>query len=110
VIIRFAKEGGLAYIPALAAPVTIDTGALEPEQAQALEKLMREAAFFELPETVGRVSPGAADYQTYTITAESGGRSHTVRVVGLDQEPAVAELVRALDKQAKAIRRGAPRA
>jgi hypothetical protein len=108
--IHFAKEGGLAYIPALAAPVTIDTGALEPEKANTLESMVRQAAFFELPESVGGIRPEGADYQTYTITVEDGGRTHTVRVTDMDRNPHVAELVRALNREARQVRRGPQKA
>ncbi|MBM3521026.1 MAG: hypothetical protein FJX63_09740, partial [Alphaproteobacteria bacterium] len=90
--IVYTKEGGLAYIPALAAPVTIDTGALEAEDAKAVESTVREAAFFELPARIGSPRPGAADYQTYTISVEDGGRKHTVQVTDLGERPEMAKL------------------
>jgi hypothetical protein len=104
--IQYAKEGGMAYIPALARPVTIDTETLSPEQAQALEELVRKAAFFDLPQNIGKLRRGAADYQTYTITVAEGGRSHSIRVTDLGERPDVAALVQALEKEAKEIRRG----
>jgi hypothetical protein len=106
--IEYAKQGGIAYIPALAAPVTIDTDTLPPEQARDLEQLVKGAAFFTLPENVGALRSGAADYQTYTITIHDQGRSHTIRVTDLGERPEVAGLVRALQKHAKEIKRGTP--
>ena len=100
--IQYAKEGGLAFIPALAAPVTIDTGSLAPEEGKALEELVEQAAFFSLPADIGAPRPGAADYQTYTITIDDvKGRSHTVRITDLTGHPEVANLLRWLRKHAK---------
>ena len=103
--IEYAKEGGLAFIPALAAPVTIDTSSLPPEQGKAIEELVRQAAFFNLPSDPGPPPAGAADYQTYTITVHDEGRSHTIRVTDLGERPELANLIRALQKSAKEILR-----
>ena len=103
--IEFAREGGIAYIPALAAPVTIDTATLAPEQARALEALVEHASFFTLPEQVGERPRGAADMYTYTITVHDQGRSHTIHVADAGELPGVAALVRACQQQAKEIKR-----
>lgn len=95
-------------MPGLAALVAIDTAALPPDVATALEELVNQADFFSAPATVGRVSRGAADQQTYTITIRDAHRSHTVRVVDLAARPEIAALVRALQRQVKELRRGKP--
>jgi hypothetical protein len=103
--IEYGREGGLAYIPALAAPVVIETSALGPEEGRALEELVRKAAFFDLPSEVGAPRSGAADYYTYTVSIDDQGRSNRVRIVDVSDRPEVADLVRALQKVAKEMRR-----
>ncbi|MCW5981237.1 MAG: hypothetical protein KIT09_24350 [Bryobacteraceae bacterium] len=102
--IEYRKEGGIAHLPGLAKPLTIDTAELTPEQAAELERLVEQSAFFSLPATVGRLKRGAADYQEYHIQVTEGDRSHAVQVV----DPAGAEAVAALidfldDRQREAI-------
>jgi hypothetical protein len=106
--IQFAVDGGIAYMPVLAAPVTIDTAALAPEQATAVEQLVDRARFFTLPPRIGQLSRGAADHQTYTLSIEDGGRSHTVHITDLAAHPELAALVRALQRQVKGLRRVNP--
>ena len=103
--IEYEVDGGMAYMPGLAAPVTIDTATLALELARALEELVEQADFFSAPATIGSVARGAADQQTYTITIRAGKRSHTVKVVDLSARPEVAALVRALQQQVKEQRR-----
>jgi hypothetical protein len=103
--IKYSAEGGFAYIPALSAPVTIDTDKIAPEQAVDLEQLVKQAAFFSLPGDLSTPRGGAADYQIHTITIHDQGRSHTVRVTDFDKRPEVIVLLRALQKQATEIRR-----
>ena len=77
--IQFKTEGGIAYLPGLSAPVTIDTAELPEPEAGELMRLVEEARFFDQPSIVGPPARGAADYRTYTVTIEDGGRHHTVR-------------------------------
>jgi hypothetical protein len=98
----------MAYMPGLAAPVAIDTATLAPELASALEELVRQADFFSAPATVGTVSRGAADHQTYRITIHDHHRSHTIKVVDLAARPEVAALVQGLQRHVKELRRGKP--
>lgn len=106
--IELEVDGGIAYTPGLAAPVAIDTATLAPELARMLEELVEQADFFSAPATLGSLSRGAADHQTYTITIRDERRSHTVKIVDLAARPEVGALVRALQRQAKELRRASP--
>jgi hypothetical protein len=77
-VIRFESEGGFGYFPGLSRPLRIDTSKLAPEEARRLEGLVDRAEFFDQPSRLGAPQPGAADYRSYTITVEDGGRTHTV--------------------------------
>ena len=77
--IQFKTEGGIAYLPGLSAPVTIDTAELPEPEAGELMRLVEEARFFDQPPTAAAPTRGAADYRTYTVTVEDGRRRHTVR-------------------------------
>ncbi len=90
--IQFKTEGGIAHLPGLSEPVTIDTDDLPEEQANELERLIEAADFFELPAT-SSPPPGAADYQQYTISVTTPGRSHEARLMGPIENPRVRELV-----------------
>ena len=76
--VEFKVEGGVAFFPGLAKPLTIDTGELAEEESAELVRLVQAAHFFDLPAIASVPSPGAADYRQYTITVEDKGRHHTV--------------------------------
>jgi hypothetical protein len=99
--IQFKTEGGIAHLPGLSKPVTIDTDELPVEEAKELERLIEAARFFELPAT-SAPPRGAADYQLYTITVTTPDRSHTVRLAEPIEDPRVRELVNHL--RAKALK------
>ena len=90
--IQFKTEGGIAHLPGLSEPVTIDTHELPAEQANELERLIEVAEFFELPAT-STPPPGAADYQQYTISVTTPNRSHEARLTDPIENPRVRELV-----------------
>ncbi len=90
--IQFKTEGGIAHLPGLSEPVTIDTDELPAEGAKELERLIEAANFFELPST-SDPAPGAADYQQYTISVTTPSRSHEVRLTDPIENPRVQELV-----------------
>ena len=99
--ISFKTEGGLAHLPGLSKPTTIDTDELSPKEANELERLIEAAGFFELPTTYAPPGRGA-DYQQYTITVTIPDRSHTVRLTEPIEDPRVRELVNHL--RAKVIK------
>jgi hypothetical protein len=90
--IRFKMEGGIAPLPGLSEPVTIDTEELPVVQANELERLIERADFFELPAT-STPPAGAADYQQYTISVTTPSGSHEVRLTDPIENPQVRELV-----------------
>lgn len=109
--IEFTESGGLAYLPGLNKPVTIDVDCLDAGEAEQLRRSIEAARFFELPAAIGATTRGAADYQHYTLTVEDGGRRHTVRILVPVEDPALQDLVRTVRKYVKAARaagRGTP--
>ena len=94
--IRFKTEGGIAYLPGLSRPVTIDTDKLPVEEAKELERLIEAAGFFELPSISVPPPRGAADYQQYTVSVTAPGRDHTVRLTDPIEDPNVRTLVNRL--------------
>src|SRR6185295_15901532 len=74
--IEFKTEGGMAYFPGLSKPVVIDSDDLPEKEAKELRRQVAEAHFFSLPTRTGELLPGAADYQTYTITVKDGKKRH----------------------------------
>ncbi len=93
--VRFQVSGGIGFFPGLAAPRTIDVDALPEADRNALKALIDAAGFFSLPHRVA-APRGAADYQTYQITVEDGGRRHTVAVSDPVSNPALQKLIDAL--------------
>jgi hypothetical protein len=90
--VRFRVTGGIAAFPGLAAPRTIDVAALAADVRGSLERSIEAAHFFELPARLPP-TPGAADYHTYEITVEDGGRQHTVVVSDPVTDPALRALI-----------------
>jgi hypothetical protein len=90
--ITFRKQGGIAYLPGLSRPVTIDTASLGPKDAEELHSLVEQAKFFELPSTSPAASPGA-DRQHYSITVEDGVRSHSLQVADPIADECLARLI-----------------
>jgi hypothetical protein len=103
--IQFKTEGGLAYLPGLSTPLTIESSTLSAAEAQTLERLVEAARFLDLPAQVGTTPRGAADMRHYTLTVEESGRSHTVRVVEPVINPDLQRLLEYLQAQVKAQRR-----
>jgi hypothetical protein len=105
-----ATEGGLACFPGLMRPVTVDAGDLAPADAARLEALVEAARFFEQPARSGQAAPrGAADLQQHEVTIERDGCRHTVTVAEPILDPALCELVRFLQRQARAALRARAR-
>ena len=74
--IMFEKEGGILGIKT---SVMIDTEKLTSDEAAKLKQRIDDANFFNQPAIVGMSPRGAADYYTYTIRIENGGRRHTIQ-------------------------------
>lgn len=92
IFIEFKSEGGIAFIPRLNQPATVDSNNLSHEQVDELRRLIEEAKFFELPGNIVAPSSGAADYQKYTIIIEEDGHRHRVEYTDLVDNPALKKL------------------
>lgn len=95
--LKLEKSGGFAYIPALARSVAIDTATCTEEVARHLESLVQGARFFDLPEHTA-AAPGAADYQSYTLTVDDGHHSKAVTVVDPVNHPGLQALIEELER------------
>ena len=93
----FQVSGGIAALPGLTAPRIIDVDKLEPDERTAVERLVQDAHFFDLPPRLP-APQGSADCQSYEIAIEDGQRQHTVVVSDPVAAPAVQALVAQLRK------------
>jgi hypothetical protein len=102
--IQFKSEGGFAYFPGLAKPVTIDSDELPEEEIGELQQLLSTTRFFELPQNVGKLTPQAADCKRYKVTVENQDRSHTVQMTDMIDDPDLQKLLAFLKGKAKQAR------
>jgi len=77
--------------------VRVDTTQLEASAARSLELLVHNSQFFDQPERGVAPPAGAADFQTYTLTVREGTRCHQIEVTEPITDPAIAELILALE-------------
>lgn len=103
--VTFEMEGGVAYFPGLNKPTVVDSDHLPSDKQARLLELVQQSDFFDLPGTIGRRPPGAADLQSYVITVSQGARKHTVRVIEGGQAPDLQMLIDFLRKEASAQRK-----
>jgi len=96
VCIRFKVEGGLAYFPGLASPMTLEVEELPPQEAKAVKALVRASHFFQQP---SQEAPRGADLQTYVLTVEDAGQSHTVMLCDPISDPELRALVEYLQSK-----------
>jgi hypothetical protein len=75
----------------------IGTDDLTAEEANELERLIDVAGFFGLPAT-SAPSPGAADYQWYTISVTTPDRSHEAQLTDPIENPHARGLVNHLNR------------
>jgi hypothetical protein len=73
--IRFQRTGGFA---GTRLELDLDSSTLPPDEARKLEKLLKDARFFDLPEHL-RAERSGADRFEYRVTIESAERSHTIQ-------------------------------
>ena len=84
-------------------PVTIDVGRLAPAERLALERLVRNARFFDLPSTVP--APRGPESRSCRIRIQDRGREHTVHVSYSVMGPKLQKLIDCLiDIEAAAMR------
>ena len=84
-------------------PVTIDVGRLAPPERQAMERMVRNARFFELPSTVP--APRGPESRSCRIRIQDGGREHTVHVSYSVMGPKLQKLIdHLIEMEAAAMR------
>ena len=98
--INFERSGGFAGITLAA---TIDTATLPADQTSALQRLIDDAHFFNLPAKIP-APPQAADQFQYHVTIEAAGKRHTVDVGEGSASPALQELLQELTSLARSAR------
>ena len=96
--LTFEREGGLAALPGLARPITIDTSALSSEEAAHWDRLVSDADAWSLPASAAQAK---ADGRTYHLTLEDGARSAKLTLCD-PLPPMVRPLVRALEARLRA--------
>jgi len=79
--------------------VTIDLDDLPEEQAEALDEMLDEADFFELPADLTK--PAIPDAFTYNITVFSDNEQHSVRVSDATAPDNLRPLLEELSNQAR---------
>ena len=83
--IQVERDGGFAYFPGLSGPTTVDTDALPPDEAAALEAAVEGTDFSAEAALAAVPAPGSADHRTVTITVEEQGGSRSVSRLGADR-------------------------
>jgi hypothetical protein len=96
--ITYRREGGLAYLPALSRPLTLDSAALPTERAARLEELVTAADVFGRAEAAPPPA-GAADIYHYTIQVQQGRRRRTLRFTDPIADADLQALVDYLERQ-----------
>jgi emfourin len=89
--VRFENNQGLVLLSPVTPAVTIDAGALAEGERRALEQLVRDARFFDLPARVP-AARGVPSHR-WDITIEESGRQHSISVSDPVQGPALRRLV-----------------
>lgn len=107
--IELKREGGIAFLPGLNRPRTFELRDLSPAQAEAINRSVHAASFFQQPAVVGAAAKGAADQTRYTLTVEEGGRRHTVQLLEPVQDPHLHALLELLKQAERDLRREAAR-
>jgi hypothetical protein len=91
VVVEFQSDEGFAWLSRERSPVTIDGAALGDTDRRALERLVRNARFFELPERLPPSRGGGG--RVCRITIEHLGRRHSVRADEPVHGPALRKLI-----------------
>jgi hypothetical protein len=91
--IQIQRDGGFGYFPGLAMPVTVDTATLPPDEAELLERLVRQADIARLGASVAAPPVGAADIRSYTVTVDDGVLSESVTVTEPVADAALQSLI-----------------
>lgn len=81
----------------------IDSANLNPEERQALEALLEQAGFFDLPPRIAQGKEGVDRFQ-YLVTVEHGDRKHTVALSEEAMPESLQPLMRRLSLLARRFR------
>lgn len=103
--VQFTVEGGVGFFPGLRAPAVFDSATLTTEDAQTLERLVREAGIFEPSSTIPAEQGAGADQRSYTLIVDDGTEQRVVRVAEPVADPAMRALVAFLRAGAKDLRK-----
>ncbi len=99
--IQFVRTGGVAGMRLAS---TIDSDALPEDEAQALQREVDNAHFFELPAQLSDQGSGADRFQ-YEITVDDGRKKHTIEAGESALPDQVQPLVQHLERLAKTGRK-----
>lgn len=102
--IHVSVDGGLARLPGLAKPVTIDSDALPPARGRKLASLVARARFFDAAPPAP--SPAARDTRAYSIAIDDGARRRALCLAEPIADPSMRDLVEAIVACAGEVRRG----
>jgi len=89
--IDLSIDGGLASLPGLRRPVSVDVGALPPASAERLCALVEKARFFQAPQA--QAAGSGADRRTYIVKIDDGERCRTLQLHEPIADAAMRELV-----------------
>lgn len=101
--IQLKREGGMAYLPGLQQPMTVDTARMPKETAERLTQLVDATDFFHLPSDLGTPHASAADYYRYSLTVENRGKRHTVRAADPVENLPLATLITFIQTYTQAL-------
>jgi hypothetical protein len=100
--IAFSVDGGLASLPGLRRPITLECDRLPPERSARLKALVEQARFF----SAEPAAPSAAgrDVRTYTVEVDDGVRCRRLTLT----EPIADAGLRALVEELRGCARPPP--
>ena len=92
--IAFSVDGGLASLPGLRRPVTLECDRLPAERSARLKALVEQARFFSAAPPPA--SATARDVRTYTVEVNDGARCRTLTLTEPIADAALLALVEEL--------------
>ena len=91
--VSFEQSGGLV---GRMISTTVDSISLTTDEANLLQKLVRDANFFKIPPQSEPPRQGAADYIEYAISVEHEGLKHRVETTDLTMPESLKPFIRYL--------------
>lgn len=102
--IAFSVDGGLASLPGLRRPVTLDCDRLPPQRAARLRHLVERARFFTAAPAVA--AHAAPDARSYTVEIDDGRQCRSLTLAEPIADPGLRELVAEIRDCAQSLRSG----